>query len=52
MAWAQVKDYIKVNNQQFNLTEVGQLAHEGFERVTPERWTSLVRHVRDKVEDH
>ena len=31
---------------------VSWLAKEGFEVVTPERWASLVKHVRDKVEDH
>ena len=25
---------------------------EGFKVVTPEHWASLVKHVRDKVEDH
>ena len=52
MAWAQVKGHIKANNRQFNLSEVERLAWEGFEVVTPERWASLVKHVRDKVEDH
>jgi ornithine carbamoyltransferase len=52
MAWAQVKGYIKANNQKFNLREVERLAHEGFDIVTPERWTSLIKHVQDKVEDH
>jgi hypothetical protein len=28
------------------------MAHERFKVVTPESWTSLVRHVRDKVENH
>ena len=52
MAWAQVKGHIKTNNRQFNLSEVERLAWEGFEVVTPERWASLIKHVRDKVEDH
>ena len=52
MAWAQVKGHIKTNNRQFNLSEVECLAWEGFEVVTPERWASLIKHVRDKVEDH
>ena len=52
MVWAQVKGHIKVNNRQFNLSEVERLAWEVFEVVTPERWASLVKHVRDKVEDH
>ena len=27
-------------------------AWKGFEKVTPERWADLFKHVRDKVEDH
>ena len=49
MAWSQVKDHIKVNNRKFNLTEVERLA---WEVVTPERWASLIKHVKEKVEDH
>ena len=41
-----------MNTREFNLTEVEHLAWEGFEVVTPERWASLVKHVREKVEDH
>ena len=52
LARAQVKGHIKAKNQAFNLTEVERLAWEGFEVVTPECWTSLVSHVREKVEDH
>ena len=50
LAWAQVKGHIKANTHEFNLTEleVECLAHEGFEMVTPERWASLVKHVRDR----
>ena len=52
MAWAQVKGHIKANNRAFNLAEVGRLAQEGFELVTPECWASLVKHVQKEVEDH
>ena len=52
MAWAQVKGHIKANNREFNLREVERLAWEGFEVVTPERWASLIAHVKEKVEDH
>ena len=52
LAWAQVKDHIKRNTSKFNLDEVKQLAQEGFEVVTKGRWADLVKHVRDKVEDH
>ena len=36
----------------FTLTEVKELVYEGFEKVTPERWQSLIKHVEQKVEDH
>ena len=52
LAWVQVKGHIKRNTSQFNLDEVKKLAQEGFEVVTKERWADLVKHVRDKVEDH
>ena len=52
MAWAQVKGYIKANNRQFKLGEVEKLAGAGFDLVTPQRWASLVKHVKDKVENH
>ncbi len=52
LAWAQVKDHIKSNSHVFSLAEIEHLAWEGFGIVTPERWSSLVRHVKEKVEDH
>ena len=52
LAWAQVKGHIKANAKQFNLTEMQQLAKDGFAVVTPDRWKKLIRHVREKVEDH
>ena len=36
----------------FTLTEVKELVYEGFEKVIPERWQSLIKHVERKVEDH
>ena len=52
MAWAQVKGHIKANTKAFNLTEVEQLAWRGFSIVTADRWHKLIKHVREKVEDH
>ena len=26
--------------------------YEGFDKVTPQRWQSLITHVKEKVEDH
>ena len=52
LAWAQVKGHIKTNTHEFTLTGVEHLAWEGFEVATPDLWAKLVKHVRDKVEDH
>ena len=52
MAWAQVKGHIKANTRQFTLTEVEQLAWEGFDQVTPDKWKALVERVQTEVEDH
>ena len=49
---SQVKGHIKANTSRFMLDEVEDLAWKDFEKVTPERWADLVKHVRDKVEDH
>ena len=52
MAWAQVKHHMKANSRQFILIEMERLTHEEFNVVTPERWSSLIAHVQEKVEDH
>ena len=52
LAWAQVKGHIKANTRAFNLREVEQLAWEGFDVVTPDRWKSLIEHVKIHFEDH
>ena len=52
LAWAQVKGHIKSNTKAFNLSEVEKLAWDGFAIVTADRWKKLVKHVREKVEDH
>ena len=52
LAWTQVKGHIKANTRAFNLREVEQLAWEGFDVVTPDRWMSLVQHVQIHYEDH
>ena len=52
LAWAQVKGHIKANTSRFTLDEVEDLARKGFEKVIPELWVDLFKHVRDKVEDH
>ena len=49
LAWAQVKGHIKANTRDFNLTEVKHLA---WEVEAPAHWSDLIKHVRDKVEEH
>ena len=51
LAWAQVKGHIKANTHVFNLCEVKQLAWEGFDVVTPNRWKNLIQHVKINFED-
>ena len=51
MAWSQVKHYGKTHNREFTLDALEHLVNEGFAQVTPERWTSLIKHTQEKVED-
>ena len=32
--------------------ELEKMTHEVFIEITPQRWKSVIRHVKDKVEDH
>ena len=52
MAWSQMKHYIKTHNLKFTLSEMERLTHIAFTAVTPDRWKSLLAHVKEKVEDH
>ena len=49
--WAQMK-HIKTHNVKFTLKELEKLTHEAFTEITPQWWKSVIRHVKDKVEDH
>ena len=49
LAWAQVKGHIKSNAKAFNLTEVEQLARDGFANVTADCWKKLIVRVQEKV---
>ena len=51
MAWSQVKHYRKTHNREFTLDALERLVNEGFAQVTPERWTSLIKHTHKKMED-
>ena len=52
LAWTYVKGHIKANTRAFNLSEVEQLAWEGFDIVTPDHWKSLIQHVQIHFQDH
>lgn len=52
LAWAQVKEHVRIHNQKFTLKEVEKLVHEGISLVTPIRWKKIIEHTRNKVEDH
>ena len=52
LAWAQIKGHIKANTSAFNLREVEQLVQEGYDVVTPDRWKSLIEHVKIHFEDN
>jgi hypothetical protein len=45
LAWASVKNYVRMNNTTFKLKDVQELLVKGVEHVTPEMWTNFIRHV-------
>ena len=51
MARSQMKYFIKTHNTKFTLTDMERLTHEGFGVVIPERWRSLINHVKEMAED-
>jgi len=50
LAWASVKNYVRMNNRTFKLNDVKKLLEEGVERVTPDMWKNFVGHII-KVEE-
>lgn len=50
LAWASVKNYVKMNNSTFKMNDVKKLLEEGVERVTPDMWKNYVDHII-KVEE-
>ncbi|XP_022161706.1 uncharacterized protein LOC111027615 [Myzus persicae] len=50
LAWASVKNYVKMNNSTFKMNDVKKLLEEGVERVTPDMWKNFVDHII-KVEE-
>lgn len=50
LAWASVKNYVKMNNSTFKMNDVKKLLEEEVERVTPDMWKNYVDHII-KVEE-
>jgi len=50
LAWASVKNYVRMNNRTFEMNDVKKLLEEGVERVTPDMWKNFIDHVI-KVEE-
>ena len=50
LAWASVKNYVRMNNRTFKINDVKKLLEEGVERVTPDMWKNLLGHII-KVEE-
>ena len=49
MIWAQLKQHVAINNVSFKLTDVQQVAEDGFKTITAARWRTVCEHVK-KVE--
>jgi len=45
LAWASVKNYVRMNNTTYKLQDVRKLLEDGVERVTPDMWKNFVAHV-------
>ena len=50
LIWGDLKGGIGLQNSSFKLEDVRQLIHDGFERVSQERWAKCVQHVVETVE--
>ena len=50
LVWGDLKGGIGLQNSSFKLEDVRKLEHEGFERITQERWEKCVKHVVETVE--
>ena len=46
MIWTQLKHHVATNNVSFKLTDVQQVAVDGFKTITAERWGSVCEHVK------
>jgi len=44
LAWSSVKNYVKMNNTMFKLSDVHKLLIDGVEHVTPNIWKNFVEH--------
>jgi hypothetical protein len=44
---AQIKHHVSVDNIQLKSNLMEKLIHEGFDRVTVEKWRNYIQHVKD-----
>lgn len=50
LAWAFVKNHVKMNNTTFKLADVQKLLIEGVEKCTPEMWKNFTHHTQKEEE--
>ena len=50
LIWGDLKGTIAIQNASFKLEDVRTLIHDGFQRISQERWANCVKHVAHKVE--
>lgn len=46
LAWASVKQYVKMNNCTYKLADVHKLLREGVSQCTPEMWKNFTQHTQ------
>lgn len=51
LIWAQVKRHIAAENKKFTVTEVERLLKEAVEKVRPEDWKNVVKHVNRVIQE-
>ena len=50
LVWGDIKQHIGIENSTFKLTDVQNMVHAEFDRITPEKWAKCVQHVIEKEE--
>lgn len=50
LAWASVKQYVKMNNTTFKLADLYKLLRNGIDRCTPEMQKNFIHHIQKEEE--